>query len=206
MMNEVLPCPSCSANMTLVACSSSKSPDLLIWCCCSCRKYKNIRAESVLGDARQERNVNWLLRTDTVCRVRTLCTVCGHCLYFTESFRNLRTLSADSAGLLGSCRCYRVCNGDIGGSLGQPDYLTILTLTNSLTNVLLEFKLNSHTDDKEDNQHFIWIEWRHAKLQLCHDITIVCSKMRFGLIIKSWRGGAWLTIPSTRWCATSIAW
>ena len=126
MMNEVLPCPSCSANMFLVACSSSKSPDLLIWCCCSCRKYKNIRAESVLGDARQERNVNWLLRADTVCRVRTLCTVCGHCLYFTESFRNLRTLSADSAGLLGSCRCYwtyGVGNGDTGvlsGAAGPP--------------------------------------------------------------------------------------
>ena len=42
-------CHSCSSNMTLVACSKSKSPDLLIWRCTPCKKYKNIRSESVLS-------------------------------------------------------------------------------------------------------------------------------------------------------------
>ena len=42
-------CHSCSSNMTLVACSKSKSPDLLIWRCTSCNKFKNIRSESVLS-------------------------------------------------------------------------------------------------------------------------------------------------------------
>ena len=42
-------CPGCSTNMTLVACSASKSPDLLIWCCPLCRKFKNIQADSVLA-------------------------------------------------------------------------------------------------------------------------------------------------------------
>ena len=75
MMNEVLPCPCCSANMFLVACSSSKSPDLLIWCCSSCRKYKNVRAEIALGDTCEDRNVNWLLPADTVWRLQYAETV-----------------------------------------------------------------------------------------------------------------------------------
>ena len=44
-----MPCSSCSAAMTLTACSASKSPDLLIWRCSSCRKYKNIRTDSNLS-------------------------------------------------------------------------------------------------------------------------------------------------------------
>ena len=42
-------CPGCSAPMTLVACTASKSPDLLIWRCSPCRKFKNIRTDSVLA-------------------------------------------------------------------------------------------------------------------------------------------------------------
>ncbi len=42
-------CPSCSSPMTLIACSASKSSDLLIWRCPPCRKFKNIRSESVLA-------------------------------------------------------------------------------------------------------------------------------------------------------------
>ena len=35
--------------MTLVACSSSKSSDLLIWRCPPCKRIKNIRSDSVLS-------------------------------------------------------------------------------------------------------------------------------------------------------------
>ena len=49
LLKRTMVCPSCSTNMSLVACSSSKSPDLLIWRCSPCRKFKNIRAESVLA-------------------------------------------------------------------------------------------------------------------------------------------------------------
>ena len=31
ILKTSIPCPSCSADMTLVACAASKSPDLLIW-------------------------------------------------------------------------------------------------------------------------------------------------------------------------------
>ena len=41
--------PRCSAPMTLTACSTSRSPDLLIWRCSPCRKFKNIRTDSVLS-------------------------------------------------------------------------------------------------------------------------------------------------------------
>ena len=40
-----MPCRSCSANMTLVACPEFKSSDLLIWYCSPCRKFKKIRAD-----------------------------------------------------------------------------------------------------------------------------------------------------------------
>ena len=42
-------CPGCSSPMTLVACSSSKSSDLLIWRCPPCKRFKNIRSDSVLS-------------------------------------------------------------------------------------------------------------------------------------------------------------
>ena len=43
---------SCSSPMNLVSCSSSKSADLNIWKCPSCRKSKNIRTDSVLSGAK----------------------------------------------------------------------------------------------------------------------------------------------------------
>ena len=49
ILKTSMPCPSCSVDMTLVACAASKSPDLLIWRCLPCKKFKNIRAESVLS-------------------------------------------------------------------------------------------------------------------------------------------------------------
>ena len=42
-------CPGCNAAMSLVPCSSSKSPDGLIWRRSPCKKYKNIRTDSVLS-------------------------------------------------------------------------------------------------------------------------------------------------------------
>ena len=48
ILKSSMSCPSCSSNMTLVACSKSKSPDLLIWRCTPCKKFKNIRSECVL--------------------------------------------------------------------------------------------------------------------------------------------------------------
>ena len=49
ILKSSMSCHSCSSNMTLVACSKSKSPDLLIWRCTPCKKYKNIRSETVLS-------------------------------------------------------------------------------------------------------------------------------------------------------------
>ncbi len=38
--------------MSLTTCSSSKSPDLSIWKCSSCKKFRNIRSESVLAGSK----------------------------------------------------------------------------------------------------------------------------------------------------------
>ena len=40
---------SCSTSMNLIPCSVSKSSDLFIWKCPTCKKYKNIRTDSVLA-------------------------------------------------------------------------------------------------------------------------------------------------------------
>ena len=48
-LKSLMSCTSCSAAMTLTACSASKSPDLLIWRCSSCKKYKNIRTDSTFS-------------------------------------------------------------------------------------------------------------------------------------------------------------
>ena len=42
----------CSAAMELISCSSTKSADLLIWKCPSCKKFKNIRSDSVLAGSK----------------------------------------------------------------------------------------------------------------------------------------------------------
>ena len=47
ILKLTMSCTSCFAAMT--DCSASKSPDLLIWRCSSCRKYKNIRTDSNLS-------------------------------------------------------------------------------------------------------------------------------------------------------------
>ena len=49
ILKSSMSCPGCSAPMTLTACSTSRSPDLLIWRCSPCRKFKNIRTDSVLS-------------------------------------------------------------------------------------------------------------------------------------------------------------
>ena len=49
LLKTSMSCPRCDAAMTLVPCSSSKSPDGLIWRCSPCKKYKNIRADSSLS-------------------------------------------------------------------------------------------------------------------------------------------------------------
>ena len=46
---STMSCTSCSAAMTLTPCSASKSPDLLIWRCSPCKKYRNIRTDSILS-------------------------------------------------------------------------------------------------------------------------------------------------------------
>ena len=50
ILQSSLTCPSCGNGMTLVPCSEKKSTDQLIWKCSPCRKYQNIRAESVLAE------------------------------------------------------------------------------------------------------------------------------------------------------------
>ncbi|KAL5269372.1 hypothetical protein ACHWQZ_G003011 [Mnemiopsis leidyi] len=49
ILKATMPCPGCSSPMTLVACSSSKSSDLLVWRCPPCKRFKNIRSDSVLS-------------------------------------------------------------------------------------------------------------------------------------------------------------
>ena len=49
ILKSSMSCHSCSSNMTLLDCSKSKSPDLLIRRCTPCKKFKNIRSESVLS-------------------------------------------------------------------------------------------------------------------------------------------------------------
>ena len=48
-MKTSMTCPSCTSDMNLVPCSSSKSSDLLIWRCSPCKRFKNVRADSVLS-------------------------------------------------------------------------------------------------------------------------------------------------------------
>ena len=49
LLKSSMSCPGCNESMFLTPCSSSKSPDGLIWCCSPCKKYKNIRTDSVLS-------------------------------------------------------------------------------------------------------------------------------------------------------------
>ena len=49
ILKTSMSCPSCTSDMNLVPCSSSKSSDLLIWRCTPCKRFKNVRADSVLS-------------------------------------------------------------------------------------------------------------------------------------------------------------
>ena len=49
LLKNSMSCPGCNAAMSLVPCSSSKSPDGLIWRCSPCKKYRNIRIDSALS-------------------------------------------------------------------------------------------------------------------------------------------------------------
>ena len=45
-----LTCSTCHSGMALVPCSEKKSTDQLIWKCSPCRKYRNIRTQSILAE------------------------------------------------------------------------------------------------------------------------------------------------------------
>ena len=47
ILKSSMSCPGCNESMFLTPCSLLKSPDGLIWCCSPCKKYKNIRTDSV---------------------------------------------------------------------------------------------------------------------------------------------------------------
>ena len=49
ILKNSLSCPGCNRSMLQTPCSTSKSPDGLIWRCSPCKKYKNIRTDSVLS-------------------------------------------------------------------------------------------------------------------------------------------------------------
>lgn len=49
VLKATMSCAACSASMTLTSCSSTKSPDLLIWKCYPCKTYRNIRTDSILS-------------------------------------------------------------------------------------------------------------------------------------------------------------
>ena len=42
ILKSTMTCSGCSGPMTLIACSEKKSPNLLIWRCSPCRKFRNI--------------------------------------------------------------------------------------------------------------------------------------------------------------------
>ena len=49
ILQPTLSCSACNSPMHLIPCSASKSPDLLIWRCTPCKKFRNIRSESALS-------------------------------------------------------------------------------------------------------------------------------------------------------------
>ena len=49
ILKATMLCPSCSRSMSQTSCPTTKSPDLLIWRCSPCQKYKNIRSDSVIS-------------------------------------------------------------------------------------------------------------------------------------------------------------
>ena len=49
ILKQTLSCSSCNTPMNLIPCSASKSPDLLIWRCTPCKKFRNIRTDSALS-------------------------------------------------------------------------------------------------------------------------------------------------------------
>ena len=49
ILKQTLSCSSCNTPVNLIPCSASKSPDLLIWRCPPCKKFRNIRTDSALS-------------------------------------------------------------------------------------------------------------------------------------------------------------
>ena len=49
LLKNSMSCLGCNTAMSPISCSSSKSPDGLIWRCSHCNKYKNIRTDSALS-------------------------------------------------------------------------------------------------------------------------------------------------------------
>ena len=49
LLKNSMSCLGCNTAMSPISCSSSKSPDGLIWRCSHCKKYKNIRTDSALS-------------------------------------------------------------------------------------------------------------------------------------------------------------
>ncbi len=49
ILHSTMPCSSCSQQMVLTPCAASKSPDLQIWKCRPCKKFKNLRTGSILS-------------------------------------------------------------------------------------------------------------------------------------------------------------
>ena len=52
VIKQIMNCSSCSASMDLIPCSSSKSTDLFVWKCRTCKKFKNIRSDSYLAGSK----------------------------------------------------------------------------------------------------------------------------------------------------------
>ena len=49
VLRQNVDCSSCNSPMVMVACAASKSADLYIWKCRSCKKCKGIRTDSILA-------------------------------------------------------------------------------------------------------------------------------------------------------------
>ena len=49
LLKNSMSCPGCNTAMSMVSCSSSKSPDGLIWHCSPCKKCTTIRPDSALS-------------------------------------------------------------------------------------------------------------------------------------------------------------
>ena len=115
MMNEVLPCPSCSANMFLVACSSSRSPTSLYGAVVRAESIRIYEQKAFLATrVKREMSTDYCARTlsaecghcvqfvDTVCTLQKVSVICGHYPRTVPGFLDPADVIGSATGILGA--------------------------------------------------------------------------------------------------------